>query len=465
MRLAGGSIYLLMISLGLGSLIGCSDDSSGPERTTPTPTALEHAWSARFGDAVDQMSSAVAFDASGNTIVTGALEGTVDFGGGALTDAGQGDVFIAKFGSDGTHVWSYRFGDASEQWPSDVAVDASGNVLVTGRFWGSVDFGGGTLASAGASDIFLVKFGSDGAHDWSGRFGDTSIQEGYGVAADASGNVIVSGRFYGAVDFGDGPLTSAGQTDIFVAKFDPDGNLIWGKRFGDTGEEYAVAVAVDASGNVFISGYLYDSVDFGGGTLTSAGGNDIFLVKLDSDGNHVWSDSFGDSDDQNVHGVAADASGNVAITGDFEGAVDFGGGTLTSAGAPDVFLASFGSDGSHSWSKRFGDSAYQYGFDVTFDPFGNTVATGQFGGTVDFGGEDLTSSGSYDIFIARFNRNGGHLWSDSFGDDREQYAVGIAADASGNVVITGGIDGTVDFGGGERTSAGALDIFVAKFKL
>jgi hypothetical protein len=458
MRLVSGSFFLLLILCGVCLSTGCSDDSTGPDNKAPTPTDLEHVWSARFGDADSQEGRDVAFDASGNMIVTGILEGTADFGGGALTTAGQEDIFIAKFASDGAHVWSKRFGNAAEQRVYDVTVDASGNVIVTGRFDGTVNFGGGALNSAGSSDIFLAKFGPDGSHIWSMRFGDPLPQEAYGVAPDASGNVIVAGRFYGTVDFGGGPLTSAGQTDVFVAKFSPDGNHAWSKRFGDTSEQHANGAAVDASGNVILTGYLYDGADFGGGTLTSAGRTDVFIVKLGPNGDHIWSQRFGDSDEQNVQEVAVDASGNVAVIGDFEGAVDFGGGALTCVGASDIFVAKFRPDGTHTWSKRFGDSAFQYGYGVAIDHSGNTVITGDFGGTTNFGGEDLTSDGhSRDIFIAKLNPNGAHLWSDGFGDGVEQYAVGVAVDASGNVVVTGFIAGTVDFGGDTLTSAGSYE--------
>lgn len=129
------------------------------------------------------------------------------------------------------HQWSQHFGDADEQSANSVAVDGSGNVFVTGYFSGTADFGGGPLTSAGG-DIFVAAFGASGSHLWSRRFGDADFQEGQEVATDGSGNVVVTGYFSGTADFGGGPLTSTGSEDIFVAKFDVDGGHVWSRRFG-----------------------------------------------------------------------------------------------------------------------------------------------------------------------------------------------------------------------------------------
>ena len=261
-----------------------------------------------------------------------------------LTSAGSWDIFVAKLDSGGNHVWSKRFGDGNHQYAPAVAVDDLDNVLVAGYFVGAVDFGGGTLTSAGGEDIFLAKFDSGGGHQWSKRFGDASTeQQAWGVAIDGSGNAIIAGYFTGAVDFGGGALPNAGpNADIFVAKFGSDGAHVWSKSFGDTYAQSASAVAVDPSDNVLVTGGFYMTVDFGGGTLTSAGYKDAFLAKLSPGGAHIWSKRFGDADFQDAQAVTTDVSGNAFIAGYFSGGINFGGGTLTSAGGEDIFLAKFG---------------------------------------------------------------------------------------------------------------------------
>jgi hypothetical protein len=464
MRQAISVFKWTVVALTACLLIGCSDNGTGPEKKDPVSSDLEHKWSSCFGDAGTQHGNAVAADASGNVIVAGDFLGSVDFGGGALACVGQEDLFLAKFSPDGTHVWSQRFGGAKDQIPYDVIVDGSGNVIVTGEFWGDVDFGGGTFSSAGGSDIFVAKFSSGGSHLWSLQFGNSSLQEGREVAVDPSGNVIVTGHFYETLDFGGGALLSAGMADAFIAKFDPDGNHLWSKRFGDAYSQHSRGVAADASGNIFVAGEFDGTIDLGGGALTSAGSDDIFAAKFDPDGNHLWSKRFGDADDESLFAAVVDASGNLFLAGDFETSVDLGGGTLTSADANDIYIAKLNANGNHLWSKRFGGTGNDAALDVAVDPSGNAIVTGYFRSSVDFGGGNShTSAGSNDIFVARFSPGGACLWSGVFGDSDDQYARGVAADASSNAIITGFFEGNVDFGDGDIPSAGSYDIFIAEF--
>ena len=138
-----------------------------------------------------------------------------------------------------------------------------------------------------------------------------------------------------------GTLTSAGSRDVFVAKFDPAGNHLWSQRFGDASLQSATAIAADAAGNVTVTGDFEGTVDFGGGLLTSAGGYDVFIAKLASAGTHLWSQRFGDANVSDAKGISVEAAGNVVAAGMFVGAIDFGGGVLTSAGVGDIFIAKF----------------------------------------------------------------------------------------------------------------------------
>ena len=425
-----------------------------------------YVWAKNFGGTQGDVGYSVATDLSGNVLATGYFQGTADFGGGPLTSAGREDIFLAKFAADGSHVWSKHFGDTLQDSGFSVAVDASGNVFVTGEFMGTVDFGGGPLTSAGSHDIFLAKFAPNGSHLWSKRFGNTTDDVGAKLAVDASGNVVVTGVFSGTVDFGGGPLTSQAQFDLFLAKFAPDGTHLWSKRFGSPSNNnegvVAVAVAVDASRNVLLTGHFQGTVDFGGGALTSVGPGDVFVAKYASDGSHLWSKHFGGTSFDTGYGASVDGSGNVLVTGYFNGTVDFGGGLLTSAGASDIFVAKFTADGSHLWSNRFGDTSEDRGYSVATDASNNVLFTGFFNGTVDFGGGLLTSAGFEDIYIAKFAADGSYLWAKRFGSTGSDLGFGVVADSSGNVFTIGVFNGTVDFGGGPLTSAGSADIFVLR---
>jgi hypothetical protein len=466
MRFARWICLAFLLALGVLLLIGCSDDSTTPA-PKPTPsTEMDHVWSKAFGDAAqDQRVQGVATDASGNVFITGYYDGTVNFGGSNLTTGGSWDIFVAKFTSSGAHVWSSTYGGVDYQRALAIAVDGSGNVIIAGNMAGSTNFGGGALTSPGGLDIFVAKFDGDGAHVWSKRFGDNVDQTAQAVAVDASGNVIVAGKFLGTVNFGGNNLTSAGNNDIFIAKLAAaDGSHVWSMRFGGSADDEATGVAVNSLNSIALTGTSQGNIDFGGGTITSAGGPDIFVVKLSSAGTHTWSKLFGDSGAQYGKAVAIDGTGDVIVTAEFAGSVDFGGGTLTSAGATDIGIAKLAAaDGAHVWSKRFGDASSQAPLAIDVNSSGVVVLAGRYAGTVNFGGSSLTSAGGEDVFIVKFTSGGVHHWSGRFGGASDQSAEAVTYDDSGNVIIGGRFAGTVDFGGGTLTSAGNLDAFVAKF--
>jgi hypothetical protein len=419
--------------------------------------------SKRFGDAARQAGWSIAVDGSGNIVLAGTFDGTVDFGGGPLTSAGGSrDVYVAKLDPQLGHLQSSRFGDASHQDGHHVAVDGAGNVLLTGYFQGSVDFGGGPLSNIGDHDVFVAKLDPQLGHLQSRRFGDEGLAAGKCIAADAAGDVIVAGYFASSIDFGGGPLTSAGGDDVFVAKLDPQLGHLRSRRFGDAANQLPVGVAVDADGNVVLTGIFEGLVDFGGGPLTSAGDIDVFVAKLDPQLDHLWSRSFGDAALQVGWSVAVDAAGDVVLAGYFEGSMDFGGGPLTSAGSVDAFVAKLDPQLEHLQSRRFGDPGVQYGFGAAVDGSGNVVLVGSFTDSVDFGGGPLTSADGYDLFVAKLDPQLEHLWSKRFGEEDTQQAFGVALDGTGNIALTGELWGSIDFGEGPLTSAGDADIFVAK---
>jgi hypothetical protein len=431
-----------------------------------------YVWSARFGGDGKTCDEGrdVAADGHGNAIITGSFEGTVDFGGGPLAAEGYTDVFVVELDAGGMHVWSRRFGDAGGYASGEaVAADGEGGIFVAGKFGGTVDFGGGPLSSAGNSDAFLLKLDDAGEHVWSRRFGGSDVDIGTGVAVDGDGGVIAVGQFRGTVDFGGEPLQSAGNHDVFVAKFSPGGAHLWSRRFGGAAMDLGEAVAARADGGAIFAGSFQDAVDFGGGPLQSAGYHDIFLTRLDAGGGHVWSRRFGGALNDHGHGVAVDGEDNVLVTGEFRGTVDFGGGPLSSAGNEDIFIARYDPGGAHLWSRRLGDAYFaQAGFDVAAAADGGVVATGWFWGSVDLGGGPLQSAGEKDIFVAGYDSEGGYLWGGRFGGTGWDAGFGIAADNAGNTLLAGAFEVSVDFGGGllvnpGGASFGCTDACAAKF--
>lgn len=424
-------------------------------------------WAKRFGNGGEQLATAMAADAMGNVLVTGHFTGEIDFGGGPLTSAGTlpgpTDVFVAKLDAAGHPLWSKRFGDTASQQGRALGVSPTGDVIVVGDFAGSIDFGGGSLTAAGVSSVFITRLDEHGNHLWSEQIDGPSVTAA-GAAFDAAGNVFVAGSFLGAIDVCGSTLDGAGDLDIFVVKLDGSGACLWAKRFGATGDQEARGIAADATGGVLLAGRFQEELDLGNGAMQSAGGFDGFVGRLSPDGSPSWATRFGDAADQEARALAIADSSHVIVAGTFAGAMDLGGKLLMSAGGGDVFLAKLGaSDGAHVWSTRFGDTNEQDAASVAVDATGSVVMTGTLHGQTDFGGGPLASIGGFEAFLAKFRADAAHQWSKRFGDAQDQFGQAVAADATGNVLLAGNFQGTIDLGGGPLVSEGGYDVVIAKF--
>ena len=479
------SVFILSLSFSLTSV--------------STPSA--YAWSSAqatvsvFGGASSDLGYSIAVDSSGNVYTSGSFQGTVDFDPGAgeanLTSAGGSDVFVSKLDSSGNFVWAKRFGGTSTDAGFGIAVDSSGNVYTTGSFFGTVDFDPGAgvadLTSAGERDVFVSKLDSSGNFVWAKRFGGTIADVGRIIAFDSSGNVYTTGYFFSTADFDPGAgttnLTSAGGAEVFVSKLDSSGNFVWAKGLGGISTDEGYSIGVDSSGNVYTTGYFNGTVDFDPGAgvtnLTSAGGNDSFVLKLDSLGNFVWAKGLGGTAADVGRTIAVDSSGHVYTAGYFIGRADFdpgaGQANLTSASGSggsdrDVFVSKLDSSGNFVWAKGLGGTAADESNSIAVDSSGNVYTTGFFNGIADFdpgaGEANLTSAGGNDSFISKLDSSGNFVWAKRLGGTSSDLGYPIAVDSSGNVYTSGSFQGTVDFdpGAGEAnlTSVGSNDVFVLK---
>lgn len=334
---------------------------------------------------------------------------------------------------------------------------------------GSVSIGSTvTSTSSGGGPACPKLDPAGGATKFAGAFGDASVQTGSAIAFDKSGNIVVAGSFGGTLNLGGTTLNSAGGDDVFVAKLAPSGQLLWAKAFGDGNVQTASGISVDANGNVYVAGNFKGAINFGGGTLSAAGTlfSDVFLAKLTADGNHVWSKSFGDVNVQNVRGVSVDTAGNVVIAGFFQNDVNFGGGTLTSTGLYDMFVAKFDMGGTHQWSRRFGDAAGdQNARAVAIDGSGNVYLAGDVASSIDVGAGAMPAAGKPSAFVAKLDPIGNAIWAKlSAGDAMSRgVANAISVGANGDVAIGGSFRGVFDFGGKPVTNSGVDDAFVTVF--
>ncbi len=393
--------------------------------------------------------------------------------------------------------WAKRMGGTGSDAGQQITLDAAGNIYTTGAFSGTADFDPGAgvfnLTSTGGSETFITKLDPNGNFIWAKSMGGNSYDGGAGIVVDASGNVYITGGFAGTADFDPGPGTftmtaaTTGQADIFVAKLDANGDFVWAKGvIGGTWWDNGLKVVLDASGNVIVVGRVYfqggaRDFDPGPGTFfVTIGHEDIFILKLDNDGNFIWVKTMGGVDEDRGYSIVLDAAGNIYTTGYFESTADFDPGVgvfnMTASGDWDVFISKLTNDGDFVWAKSMVNSnpTYHtdgiYGSKIALDAAGNVYTTSRFNGTVDFDPgasiSNLTSVGGFDIYISKLTTNGDFVWAKSMGGAGYDEGLNISIDGSGDVYVSGLFTQTVDFDPGagiyNLTSVGSNDIFITK---
>lgn len=423
-------------------------------------------------------STYVAVDASGNVYTTGAFSNTADFDPGSgtqiLTSAGSADIFITKRSLTGSVLWAKRIGDTRSEEGTGIALDASGNVYVTGYFNGTVDFDPGPAAQTMSTTlnrygIFVLKLDASGNYVWAKSMVGNNNATAWALAVDAAGNAYTTGDFSGTVDFDPGAaiqdLTAFGR-DIFISKIDANGDYVWAKSItsSNTNGNQGVSISVDVAGNVYTTGEFTGDADFDPGPatnmLTLSGSTNAYILKLNASGDFVWAKSLGGIGDVLPTGIAVDASGAVYSTGSFEGTVDFdpdntGTQNLTSAGQEDIYISKLDANGNYVWATGMGDSNDDYASGISVDAAGNVYTTGVFEGTIDVdpGGatHDLISAGDADIFVLKLTTAGSYAWSGNIGSSSYEDGLSIAVPNANDIYLLGTFDGTVDFDPGAGT--------------
>lgn len=462
-----------------GAVLPGPEDCHTPEDENcdgVTP-ACSPAWSFGFGDDGPQSVRSVAADADGNVYLLGDFEGAFDFGGGLLRATGdKADIVLASYDPLGAHRWSKRFGDSSNQYATQVAVGPTGQVVILGRAFGKIDFGGTLLDAAGTDDVFVAAFGPDGQHRWSRIFGGIDPDRAERLAFEANGDVLVTGAFTGTVDFGAGPVRSAGQRDAFVLRLaGANGAHLGSLAIGGPGDEYGFGIAAAPGGDLYVTGRFQESVSVAGGPmLRSAGGRDVYLARITRAGGHVWSRAIGGAEDDLVFDLVPSPAGDgLAITGYVVGEVDFGDGPRATIGGQDLFLARYDADGALRWANVYGDAGDQFAIDFDTNSWnalawapGRLVVAGGFSGTLaGEGAQALTSAGRTDAFALVVDGDGAWINGWRFGTANTEIALDVALAPADRVVLGGRIFGTrgMDFGGsGSVPSAGSSDGFVVQ---
>lgn len=400
-----------------------------------------------FGTALPELTIFdIAVRDDGDFFIVGSFNGTIDLGGPPLMSTNE-DIVVARFSAMGGHQWSKSFGSMGADAARGVAIDKFGYVWITGEIGGSIDFGGSAFSCSGPSDFFLLKLNASGMHQFSQVFEGPDADAGWDVEI-VDDDVFVLGTQGG--NFQIPPTNSHPFGGIFLARFDDEGTPAWSRMYSAEFEQATMRgyhrLALSPEGDCVITGGFEGELEFPDEVRLAGDAIDGYLARVDANGNFEWSKAIPMGISVEPYpDVAFDADGNVYVAGHFFDTTDLGSGALTSAGDSDIFLASFSPDGrSTRWSKRVGDLGKQEARALVVDSEGTLVLTGMVQGKVDFGAGELSTAGQ-DLFLARFAGDGTHLFSAVYGDSATQRGEALAIHAR-SPVVGGYCAGLIDFG-------------------
>ena len=387
-------------------------------------------WTKQLGSAESDMSNGIAADSSGNVYITGSTKG--DLSG---SNAGGWDAWIAKYDSEGNQQWVKQLGTAGDDMAWGIAADSSDNICVTGYTKG--DLGG---SNAGGNDTWIAKYDSDGNQLWLEQLGTAGEDNSYGVATDGSGNIYIAGGTTGDLEG-----SNAGDYDAWVAKYNSEGKQQWLKQLGSSKEDKSWGIAASESGDVYITGRTE------GKLAGSAEGFDAWVAKYDSEGDRQWIKQLSSSGQDYSYGVAVDGSGNVYITGRTTGSLEEG----KNAGGFDAWIAKYDSEGEQLWLKQVGTSGNDFAFAIALDSSSNAYISGCTQG--ELADPKEANKGGWDAWVAKYDSDGNQQWIEQLGTSGDEFSWGVVVDGSGNIYATGHTTG--DLAG---SNAGGYDVWITK---
>ncbi|MES2764753.1 MAG: SBBP repeat-containing protein [Bacteroidota bacterium] len=449
--------------------------------------AQEWEWAKSAGGQGNDYSYGTTTDNDGNLYITGRMTSpSATFGTFVLNGKGAEDVFIAKYDKSGNVIWARSAGGDSLDESYSIVYDKIGNIYITGIFKSpSITFGNITLLNEwpGKENIFVAKYDINGNVIWAKSAGSNGVDIAFNAAVDNVGNIYITGYFKSqTITFGNFILkrdtTSADNHNMFLVKYDINGNVQWAHSADESSGSVAQNVTTDTFGNIYVTGYFKNtSIVFDTITLQSRGKNDLFIVKYDSNGQVKWAKSAGGNSKETSmifsRGITADKNGNVYLTGEFYGtSISFGDSTFSSENNTNYlvnyFIVKYDSSGGVKWANTTTGDMNVSGYNIHMDITGHPWVVGYYSGqSITLGSTKLINTKGifYDIFIAKYDSIGNILLAKSVGGTNSDFGFGITSDSSGSIFITGCFfSSDVDFGTKTLTNSKTdlADIFIAK---
>ena len=450
------SFVIAAFTFSLLVLLAACGGTAAPEHAEPVPTATlvltpiptpdPTITVIQFGTPESDFASGVAIDGAGNVYVVG------DIQQGALpgqTSLGDADAYLRKYDGHGKEIWTRQFGTQSQDVATSVKVDGAGNLYVVGFTRGAI--AGQTGLVDIDDDAYLRKYDGDGNELWTRQFGTPRQPGAQGedqasdVAVDGAGNVYVVGFTFGPLP----GQANLGEDDVYLRKYDSDGNELWARQSGSQVLDMANGIAIDGSGNVYVAGQLGGIPGRGG-----MGEADAYLRKHDSDGNELWTRQFGSQSGPSANGVAVGGEGNVYLVGFISGALP----GQTHLGSSDAYVRKYDGNGNEVWTRQFGSRGVDLAHGVVVDGAGNLYVSGTTRLSLPGQSNMEPVAGGSDVFIRKYDSDGNEVWTNQLGTQKGDSVAGVVVDGAGSLYVVGSTEGA--FAG--QTNSGSYDTFVLK---
>lgn len=433
-----------------------------------------------FGGLFKEYGNALTTDSAGNIYMTGeTFSPSVNFGNGiilsapGLTGTGNCEFFLTKFDEFGNAIWSKKGGGSLTDRGYGIVIDNTGNLIVTGHYFGTATFDTVTRTSTGNLDVFTAKYDTSGNILWFREGKDIAQSSARGIAYDNNGNTVVIG-YYGSstgptITFDNIVLTTAGQRDIFLVKYNSEGIIQWAVSAGgiETGEE-GKDVTCDAAGNIYVTGVFTDTTSIGSVTLNGNGLGEIFIAKYTPQGELAWARSAGGPKADAGYSISLDGKGNLYVGGNIDSVATFGSTTIFADSLADAFVAQYDTSGNFKWVIVGGGQENDNCSEVIADAEGNCIAFGNFRSTplagAKFGNTVLTSTstGYDDVFFMKVSASSEILWIKQAGGDDLDRITAAKLNAKGNILTTGYYKRYLKIGSDSLVSVGNEDIFLSQ---
>lgn len=424
-------------------------------------------WVAAGGGAKSDKTRAVTFDREGNAFFAGETTDDGTFGDLKRTGLGGMDFFVAKVSKEGRFLWVRSLGGSLVDRGYGVATDAAGNAYVTGHYQSTdAKVNDQPLPNAGDYDIFVAKYDPAGTLLWIRTAGGKGYDYGHGIVVDSKGDIVVTGAVAGEAKFGDVTVNAGSTTrPIFCAKYDAAGSLKWAKTTGGKFSGSGHGVGVDAKDAIYIGGSGGGAGSMSSTPIEIAKGQAGVVLKLTPDGEGVWAAALPGVPSAGFHEIAVDTAGRTWCAGMFKGELNGGPVKTTGDKDSDGVLAHFSPEGKLVWSHVVQGPATDYCLGVATDNTGRCFVTGEFSETATFAGQTLKSQGATDIYTAAFDEKGGLEWLVPSGGTKGDNAYTMACHPSGRLIISGACVSPATFGGQTMTSPGGAEAYGAVLRL